>query len=142
MFSYSRCPLALLPWVLAYPILCSISSHAQQISTSTPLPALQWINITNLLGGTAPAPPLKDAAIGYDDTSRNVLIFGGESSQGIPQSQTYLCVILLSSTSQNLPHLLSLTFPIHKVSTLTTLSGSNSHLPMDLQQAPPPEAPP
>ncbi|KAI0092066.1 hypothetical protein BDY19DRAFT_884931 [Irpex rosettiformis] len=62
---------------------------AQSISTSIQVPPLQWINLTGLLSGPAP-PPLKDASIGYDDTSRSLLIFGGESQQGIPQSQTYL----------------------------------------------------
>lgn len=87
MVCYGRFRILMIPWILSYPILYS---RAQQISTSTPLPPLQWINITGLLGGPAPAPPLKDAVIGYDDSSRNVLIFGGESSQGIPQSSTYL----------------------------------------------------
>ncbi len=64
-------------------------ASAQSISTSIQVPPLQWINLTGLLSGPAP-PPLKDASIGYDDTSRSLLIFGGESSQGIPQSQTYL----------------------------------------------------
>lgn len=64
-------------------------ASAQSISTSIQVPPLQWINLTGLLNGPAP-PPLKDASIGYDDTSRSLLIFGGESSEGIPQSLTYL----------------------------------------------------
>ncbi|KAI0080895.1 hypothetical protein K474DRAFT_1704432 [Panus rudis PR-1116 ss-1] len=71
-------------------IACSQSVFAQSISTSTPVPPLQWINLTGLLGGSSPAPPLKDASIGYDEVSRTVVIFGGESQQGFPQSQTYL----------------------------------------------------
>ncbi|KAI0053628.1 hypothetical protein FA95DRAFT_1552125 [Auriscalpium vulgare] len=67
----------------------SRSGHAQSISTSTPVPPLQWINLTGLLQGS-PAPPLKDPSIGYDESSRSLLIFGGESSGGFPQSQTYL----------------------------------------------------
>ncbi|OCH90982.1 hypothetical protein OBBRIDRAFT_792792 [Obba rivulosa] len=70
--------------------LCFATAHTQSISTGTPLPPLQWINITNLIGGSPVAPPLKDASIGYDDNTRTLLIFGGESQQGIPQSQTYL----------------------------------------------------
>lgn len=68
------------------------SAHAQSISTSTPVPPLQWINLTGLLQGPA-APPLKDASIGYDNNSRTLIVFGGESQGGIPQQQTYLCVI-------------------------------------------------
>ncbi|KAA1466489.1 hypothetical protein DENSPDRAFT_791200 [Dentipellis sp. KUC8613] len=78
------------------PALCTLliaaAAHplfAQSISTNTPIPPLQWINLTNLLQGSSP-PPLKDASIGYDPTSRNLLIFGGESQGGFPQSQTYL----------------------------------------------------
>ncbi|TFY74224.1 hypothetical protein EWM64_g9788 [Hericium alpestre] len=63
--------------------------HAQSISTNTPVPPLQWLNLTNLLHGSGP-PPLKDASIGYDPDSRSLLIFGGESQGGFPQSQTYL----------------------------------------------------
>ena len=68
------------------------SVHAQSISTSTPVPPLQWINLTGLFQGPA-APPLKDASIGYDNTTRTLIIFGGESQGGIPQQRTYLCVI-------------------------------------------------
>jgi hypothetical protein len=68
------------------------SVHAQSISTSTPVPPLQWINLSGLFKGPA-APPLKDASIGYDNTSRTLIIFGGESQGGIPQQRTYLCVI-------------------------------------------------
>lgn len=66
------------------------------ISTSTPTPPLQWLNITRLLSGPG-APPLKGASIGYDETTRTLLIFGGESESGFPISTTYLCV---SSTSE------------------------------------------
>ncbi|KAF9451711.1 hypothetical protein P691DRAFT_796346 [Macrolepiota fuliginosa MF-IS2] len=64
--------------------------HAQNISTNTPIPPLQWINLSNVLQGTAHPPPLKDAAIGYDETSRNIIIYGGESEGGFAQGQTYL----------------------------------------------------
>lgn len=59
-------------------------------STANSVPLLQWINITGLLGGSNAPPPLKGASLGYDDTQRNLLIFGGESQQGFPVSQTYL----------------------------------------------------
>ncbi|KAF9495666.1 hypothetical protein BDN71DRAFT_1447071 [Pleurotus eryngii] len=65
------------------------SSFAQTISTNTPIPPLQWINLTDSLGGARP-PPLKDAVMGYDESSRSLIIFGGESSGGFPQSQTYI----------------------------------------------------
>ncbi len=48
--------------------------HAQTISINTPVPPLQWINLSNVLQGTAHPPPLKDAAIGYDET-RFILTF-------------------------------------------------------------------
>ena len=41
--------------------------NAQNISTSIPVPPLQWLNLSGLLHGSSP-PPLKDAAIGYDET--------------------------------------------------------------------------
>jgi hypothetical protein len=56
------------------------------------VPPLQWINITGLLQGPS-APPLKDASIGYDNTTRTLIIFGGESQGGLPQQQTYLSVL-------------------------------------------------
>lgn len=68
-----------------------VRSYAQSISSDTPVPPLQWINLTGLVSGSPP-PALKDASIGYDDTSRTLIIFGGESQTGIPQSQTHLCV--------------------------------------------------
>ncbi|KAI6047196.1 hypothetical protein EDC04DRAFT_2556513 [Pisolithus marmoratus] len=68
---------------------CFSQSHAQSISTNTPVPPLQWLNITGLLQGSFP-PPLKYPSIGYDDSSRNLIIFGGESSSGIPTAQTFL----------------------------------------------------
>ena len=70
-------------------LMASSGVSAQSISTSIQVPPLQWINLTGLLKGPA-APPLKDASIGYDETSRSLVIFGGESAQGIPQAQTYL----------------------------------------------------
>jgi hypothetical protein len=60
-------------------------------STSTALPPLQWLNVTASLQGAAP-PPLMDASIGYDEVTRTLLIFGGESQGGFVQSSTYLCV--------------------------------------------------
>ncbi|KAL6309597.1 hypothetical protein BKA93DRAFT_722793 [Sparassis latifolia] len=70
-------------------LLISCSANAQNISTNTQVPPLQWINITGHLTGSA-APPLKDASIGYDEDTRSVVIFGGESQQGFPQSETYI----------------------------------------------------
>lgn len=66
-------------------------SRGQAISTSMSLPPLQWLNLAGLTTGPAP-PPLKDASIGYDDASRTLLIFGGESAGGLAQSSTYLYV--------------------------------------------------
>ena len=78
----------LLSYILFLPLQ---SGRAQSISTSTPVPPLQWINLTALLQGPA-APPLKDASIGYDNTTHTLIVFGGESQGGIPQQRTYLCV--------------------------------------------------
>ena len=76
---------------------------AQTISTNMPVPPLQWLNITDLIQGTS-APPLKYPSIGYDDDSRTLLLFGGESSSGIPTSQTFLSALLLILTTSS--HLL------------------------------------
>ncbi|KAK0206538.1 hypothetical protein DFS33DRAFT_1420130 [Desarmillaria ectypa] len=76
-------------------------AHGQSISTSITVPPLQWINLTNLLQGSTHPPALKDASIGYDETSRNVIIFGGESEGGFAQSQTYL--LNLDSLSWSVP---------------------------------------
>ncbi|KAG6332713.1 hypothetical protein ID866_6374 [Astraeus odoratus] len=75
--------------VACHLLICLPESHAQSISTNTPVPPLQWLNITGLLQGS-PAPALKYASLGYDDNTRNLIIFGGQSSSGIATSQTFL----------------------------------------------------
>ncbi|KAG5646567.1 hypothetical protein DXG03_002870 [Asterophora parasitica] len=74
----------------AWTLLWTLSAHGQAISTDTAVPPLQWINLSALLQGSSRPPPLKNAAIGYDETSRSVIIFGGESASGLAQSQTFL----------------------------------------------------
>ncbi|KAJ4478048.1 hypothetical protein J3R30DRAFT_3888162 [Lentinula aciculospora] len=69
-------------------LLLSFALHSAVQPQS--VPPLQWLNITNLLQGSAKPIPLKDAVIGYDSISSTVVIFGGESSSGIPQSTTYI----------------------------------------------------
>lgn len=72
------------------------TSHAIPTSSAIstlPVPPMQWLNLSSLLSGSA-APPLMDASIGYDNTTRNLLIFGGESEGGLAQSSTYLYVII------------------------------------------------
>lgn len=64
------------------------TAHAQKIFT---VPPLQWLNITGSLLGATPAA-VKYPSIGYDPSSSNLIIFGGESSSGIPTDQTYLYV--------------------------------------------------
>ncbi|EAU84773.2 hypothetical protein CC1G_00292 [Coprinopsis cinerea okayama7 len=64
------------------------SLNAQSISTNTPLPPLQWIRLDGFQG-PAP-PPLRDAALGYDEDTRNLIVFGGESQGGFVQSSTFL----------------------------------------------------
>ncbi|KAH9179631.1 hypothetical protein EDB89DRAFT_2110951 [Lactarius sanguifluus] len=78
-----------LNFLFLYSFCLFSTTRAQSISTSTPVPPLQWINLTSLLQGS-PAPPLKDASIGYDNATRTLIIFGGESQGGLPQQQTYL----------------------------------------------------
>ena len=78
-------------WLLVFTAITFSLPAWSAISTSTPTPPLQWLNITRLLSG-AGAPPLKGASIGYDETTRTLLVFGGESESGIPTSTTYLCV--------------------------------------------------
>ncbi|KAG5724371.1 hypothetical protein E4T56_gene16053 [Termitomyces sp. T112] len=71
-------------------LLTDLAANAQTISIDTPVPPLQWINLSGLLQGSSSPPPLKDAAIGYDESSRLLIIFGGESASGLAQSQTFL----------------------------------------------------
>lgn len=78
------------------------AARAQAISTSMPVPPLQWLNITGLLQGTS-APPTKYPSIGYDDASRTLLLFGGESSSGIPTAQTFLSVLSLLLLTRSPP---------------------------------------
>ena len=106
---------------------CLPTLHAQTISTSMPVPPLQWIELTNLLGGQSVPPPLKDASIGYDDTNRLLLIFGGESQSGFPTSQTYMYVF----ASPRWKSLFS--WPCSLVWTLANCSGP---LPLPLASGP------
>jgi len=43
-------------------------SLAQAVSADTPVPPLQWLNLTGLLQGSSQPPPLKNALIGYDES--------------------------------------------------------------------------
>jgi hypothetical protein len=67
----------------------SFSIHCALVYAQS-VPPLQWLNVTNLLQGSAAPMPLSNAAIGYDSMMSTVVIFGGESSGGVPQSTTYL----------------------------------------------------
>lgn len=119
-----------------YLLLPLQTSLAQSISTSTPVPPLQWINLTSLLQGPS-APPLKDASIGYDNTTRTLIIFGGESQGGLPQQQTYLSVFLF------VPFFWTSLIPFPSVSTLTPSSGPLPHLKLrPLPHHRPQEVPP
>ncbi|KAJ7781250.1 hypothetical protein B0H16DRAFT_1497630 [Mycena metata] len=55
-----------------------------------PVPPFQWLNLSALLKGSTQPPGLKDAAMGYDENSRSLIIFGGEASSGVGQQHTYL----------------------------------------------------
>jgi hypothetical protein len=46
----------------------NVHAQNQNLSTTSAIPPLQWINITGLLQGSTQPPPLKDAAVGYDET--------------------------------------------------------------------------
>ena len=72
-------------------LFCFIGSAAAQspIRTDMPVPPLQWLNLTGLTNGSPP-PPLKDSSIGYDDLTRSLIIFGGESQAGVPSQITSL----------------------------------------------------
>ncbi|KAF9055244.1 hypothetical protein BDZ89DRAFT_1055837 [Hymenopellis radicata] len=78
-----------------------VLTYAQSISTSITVPPLQWINLTNHLSGSTSPPALKDATIGYDETSRSLIVFGGESQAGVAQSTTYL--LNLDSLTWSIP---------------------------------------
>lgn len=82
--------MAWLSSICFYSSLLLLSEHFTR-AQPLPTPPLQWLNLTGLLQGPSP-PPLKDASIGYDDSSRSVIIFGGESQDGVVQSQSYLYV--------------------------------------------------
>ncbi|KAF8076371.1 hypothetical protein FPV67DRAFT_1664652 [Lyophyllum atratum] len=77
-------------YLTTWSLLSALGACAQSISTDASIPPLQWINLSGLLQGSSRPPPLKNAAIGYDETSRSVVIFGGESASGLAQSQTFL----------------------------------------------------
>ncbi|KJA24664.1 hypothetical protein HYPSUDRAFT_38750 [Hypholoma sublateritium FD-334 SS-4] len=83
----------------------SLLVHAQNISTSIPVPPLQWINLSNLLQGSSGPPPLRDASVGYDDISRSLILFGGISESGVAQSQTYILDLDTLTWSTPLPPL-------------------------------------
>ncbi|KAF7332199.1 hypothetical protein MKEN_00100900 [Mycena kentingensis (nom. inval.)] len=56
----------------------------------SPVPPFQWLHITSITGTTKP-PGLKGAALGYDEQTRTLIVFGGEASNsGVPQGATYL----------------------------------------------------
>ncbi|KAG1755705.1 hypothetical protein EDB19DRAFT_1924969 [Suillus lakei] len=67
-----------------------LTAYAQKLPSILPVPPLQWLNITSIIQGATPAA-VKYPSIGYDPTTtNNLIIFGGESSSGIPTDQTYL----------------------------------------------------
>ncbi|KAG2367392.1 hypothetical protein BDR07DRAFT_1351366 [Suillus spraguei] len=70
-------------------IKCISTAYAQKPPSILQVPPLQWLNITGIIQGATPAA-VKYPSIGYDPTTDNLIIFGGESSSGIPTDQTYL----------------------------------------------------
>jgi hypothetical protein len=103
--------------------------HAQTISTSTPVPPLQWLNISALLSGPSP-PPLKDSTIAYDETTRSLVIFGGESEGGFVQSQTYLSVLALPIPTPSFPVFSFLTLLVSALILILLLGLSRHLLPL------------
>ena len=73
---------------LLFSLAFSSIALAQSPSTNLPVPPLQWIDLSSRLSGSIP-PPLKDASIGFDESSRTIILFGGEVN-GIPGQQTFL----------------------------------------------------
>ncbi|KAG8902345.1 hypothetical protein FRB99_004559, partial [Tulasnella sp. 403] len=63
---------------------------AQNVPTVLQIPPLQWINLSRLYKGGSQPIPLRDAHIAYDPAKRVLIIFGGESSAGVPTQQTYV----------------------------------------------------
>lgn len=66
---------------------------AQNPSTNTQVPPLQWIDLSGLTSGSPP-PGLKYASMGFDGTSQTVIVFGGEAAGGTATQQTYLYVFV------------------------------------------------
>lgn len=54
------------------------------------IPPLQWINLSRLATGGSQPQPLRDAHISYDPAKQVLIIFGGESSAGVPTQSTYI----------------------------------------------------
>ncbi|GJJ07332.1 hypothetical protein Clacol_001533 [Clathrus columnatus] len=75
-----------------------------------PVPPLQWLNITSLTSGSAIPQPLRDSSIGYDEATRSLIIFGGQSQAGLPQQASYI----LNMDS------LTWSIPVTKVASMTT----------------------
>lgn len=71
-------------------LLTLFVSFSDVLSADSPIPPLQWIELTGLLTGSAPTPRAY-SAIGYDERSRTLIIFGGEQN-GQPLQDTFLCV--------------------------------------------------
>ena len=63
-------------------------SLAQSPSTNLPVPPLQWIDLSPRITGSGP-PAVRDASIGFDESIRPLIVFGGEVN-GIPGQQTFL----------------------------------------------------
>ncbi|KIJ56497.1 hypothetical protein M422DRAFT_22661 [Sphaerobolus stellatus SS14] len=84
---YGSLPFLLATWGV---LILTVVLAQQPISTSMPVPPLQWLNITALASTTSGPPPLSFSSIGYSELQRSLVIFGGESSSGVPQSQTWL----------------------------------------------------
>ena len=66
-------------------LLLFLVSLSDAAASSAPY---QWLELTDLLRGSGP-PALKDAAIGYDDITRNLILFGGEQNN-VRAENTYL----------------------------------------------------
>lgn len=85
-FSYVHVSFIFLLW--SY-LVVIVHAQAASISTNMPVPPLQWLNITGLTSGFA-IPPLKDCSMGYDEATRSLIIFGGQSQANLPQQTTYI----------------------------------------------------
>lgn len=124
-------PFGSLSWpVFIISSLLTSAVNAQNISTSLQIPPLQWINLSRLYAGGSQPTPLRDSVISYDPAKRVLIIYGGESSAGVPTQQTYVlevspvCHACRTKLNHNvLPALASRSHPCSTLRCCTCVDG-------------------